>query len=475
MYKIFRKHYEVFFRRAFHNKEATENFYQEINKFKRNKDFKDGEILHRFPKKELRYFLRSECPTERHQNQKGVKNYEIIKASKRLRYFANIPENFVCTRCSKRETCKFRDLLPKSKETSVSDLLIVTNGLYDYQNKLYGAGKAQEQKKENENEHELNNEKLEDVEENEDEDEDEETLSEDKNAFEESEDLTEDDEDEASEETQELNQDIHDRYSYKTYESAIKVIDSLYPVVEDINYRKGFGCKQFINSYIGENKKLGKLRQDVEEGESEDEGFEDSPNRNKNKRGTNERPKMSSDKKSQTQNLKKDNISWGTKPERVSRNDKFRSRSQTEFEESDEDLPRKNEYVPINNKNTKFGRQTNYESRDETPSRMDRERRPYRNKSQDDEFKLKESQGRFNKQYLGKDSARNYNKTEKRTDRFNSKEAPKRNLGKDQENPRNEKQQNRNFNEKGKRNENRNDRRTVKLDNFMHDIKNKNY
>ena len=137
MHKLFKKHYEVFFQRAFRHNEAIETIHSHIAKFKRNKDFKDGEILHRFPKKELRYFVRSECPTERLPDKKEIKSYEVIKSSKRLRNFLNIPEHFTCSRCTKRDTCKFRDIVPPSKNTSVSDLLVVLNGLHNYESVVY--------------------------------------------------------------------------------------------------------------------------------------------------------------------------------------------------------------------------------------------------------------------------------------------------------------------------------------------------
>jgi len=285
MHRIFKKHYEIFVQRVFNSKDAAENFYNEISKFQRNKDLRDGEILHRFAKKELRYFLRAECPTEKLPEKKGVKSYEIIKSAKRLRYFMNISENFVCTRCSKRETCKFRDILPKSKETSVSDLLIVVNGLFDYRNQVYSEFESQEAEKKNQGEEDHINE--------------------------------EEEEEEHDQDNQKISEDQpQDRYIYKTYDSAIKLIDTLYPIMDDLNFRKGYGSKQYINAYIEENKNLHKNRnEDNFDDSDQEEDFVD-------KRSFRSESSKKSGKKPYP---KKEEISWGSRPKKTfdERGDRF--------------------------------------------------------------------------------------------------------------------------------------------------------
>jgi len=266
MHRIFKKHWEIFVQRAFNSKDAVKNFYNEISKFQRNKDIQDGTILHRFPKKELRYFLRAECPTEKPPEKKAVKSYEVIKSAKRLRYFMGISENFVCTRCSKRDTCKFRDTLPKHKETSLSDLLIVMNGVYDYRNQLYSGVEDQKEENIHENE-ELDEENIPEISENQ----------------------------------------PQDRYIYKTYDSAIKLIDTLYPVVDDLNLRKGYGSKQYINTYIEENKNLHKNRINVDESDQED----DFPQNNKRPYSFNKNP----GKKFENRQSKEE-LSWGARPKK---------------------------------------------------------------------------------------------------------------------------------------------------------------
>ena len=271
MHRIFKKHWEIFVQRAFNSKDAVKNFYNEMGKFQRNKDLQDGTILHRFPKKELRYFLRAECPTEKPHDKKGIKSYEVIKSAKRLRNFMGISENFVCTRCSKRDTCKFRDTLPKNKETSISDLLIVMNGVYDYRNHLYGG--VEEQKEENAGENEeFDEEKVPEV----------------------------------------SGDQPQDRYIYKTYDSAVKLIDTLYPVVDDLNMRKGYGSKQYINTYIEENKNLHKNRVHHDfEGESDQE---DEVMTQNNKKRSFDKPqkKYNNNREDQQQ------LSWGARPNKRS-------------------------------------------------------------------------------------------------------------------------------------------------------------
>ena len=312
MHRIFKKHYEIFVQRVFNSKDAAQNFYNEISKFQRNKDLHDGEILHRFPKKELRYFLRAECPTEKLPEKKGVKGYEIIKSAKRLRYFMGIPENFVCTRCSKRDTCKFRDILPKSKETSVSDLLIVVNGVYDYRNQLYGESEAQEREKKT---HEETLDDEEDINQQE----------EDKEGQEESEDQPE------------------DRYIYKTYDSAIKVIDSLYPVMDDLNFRKGYGCKQYINAYIEENKNLRKGRNENNFDDSDQEEDFGHQKFVEKRSFRNNSPKTTGKKHFNDQEA-----SWGSKPKKSFDNDKGerftqKKRNPRKFENEFEEIPQRNQ------------------------------------------------------------------------------------------------------------------------------------
>ena len=281
MHKVFKKHYEVFLKRSFNDKEAVPNFYTHINTFKRNLDIKDGDILHRFPKKELRYFARSECPIERLQDKRGVNPDDIIHASKRIRFYLNIPENFVCSRCTKRESCNLRDIVPRSKNTSVSDLLIMMNGLYDYQGFLYNEEETKDKEKnsvkEASGEEELDEAAAEGLENESDQDDSEGPSK-----------LSEDNTQEASEgNDSNVEEKIEDRYSYKTYDSALKLVDTLYPIFQDIDARKGFGCKQYINTYIGENKKLHGLRSEELEFNDlsdEDEGNNRFDARNKAKR-----------------------------------------------------------------------------------------------------------------------------------------------------------------------------------------------
>jgi len=248
MSKIFRKHFEAWANRTFKLERKMDQLTSKLSNFKTHKNFTDELILHRFPRKELRYFLRLECPTERDPEVRGIKDYEIIKAAKRLRYTMNIPESFVCKSCTKREKCKFRDQLPPKKGTSVHDLLLVTTGLYNYNKLVYPDEKTQV------NENEENEEAVEN------ENEAEENL--------EQEELSEK---EDGNESDQENIQLKDRYTFKMWTSATIVLDTLYPVMEDILQNKAINSREFINAYVAARKEnIAQKRGDIIEG-SEDE------------------------------------------------------------------------------------------------------------------------------------------------------------------------------------------------------------
>ena len=419
MHKLFKKHYEVFFQRAFRMKDTTDKIHSEINKFKRNNDFKDGEILHRFSKKELRYFVRSECPTERLPGKKEIKSYEVIKAAKRLRNFMNIPEHFVCSRCTKRDTCKFKDIIPPSKNTSVSDLLVMMNGLHNYESVVYQEKDAKKAEAAGAEEDELfegddqdvgaaaREELLAELEENEEED-----LEEDEKDIEESEGEEEDEAEPAVE--------LQDRYSHKTWDSALKLVDTLYPVVEDIRYRKGSGCKQYISTYISENKKLvGAKNQALEESGDEDEEIVQAPRKQQGRYQKNENVANRKREKREFQKESGD-VAWGTKPERISApasqgktsrpprrvieeeedvDDEFDGQQEEEFDEKEEfEAPRKEYQKKFDNRGNKGFNQQNKGSYQNKPRRQYDSERAEEVRGRPD---FRNKQGYNNKGYKG--------------------------------------------------------------------------
>lgn len=92
MSKLFKTSFEHFAKGNFELKGDMNHLRAQLNNFKKNNDFTDYNILHRFPKKELKYFLRVHCPTESAQNSVTVAPKEIIEAGKRLRNVLNLPE-----------------------------------------------------------------------------------------------------------------------------------------------------------------------------------------------------------------------------------------------------------------------------------------------------------------------------------------------------------------------------------------------
>ena len=59
-------------------------------------------LLHRMPKNELKYLARLECPTNT--------DHTLVTSMKALREFSNAKEHQTCSRCSKKDVCKFKDL-----------------------------------------------------------------------------------------------------------------------------------------------------------------------------------------------------------------------------------------------------------------------------------------------------------------------------------------------------------------------------
>ena len=58
-------------------------------------------LLHRMPKNELKHLARLECPTMDHT---------VVSSMKALREFSNAKEHQTCSRCSKKDSCRFKDL-----------------------------------------------------------------------------------------------------------------------------------------------------------------------------------------------------------------------------------------------------------------------------------------------------------------------------------------------------------------------------
>ena len=47
---------------------------------------------------------------------KGYKNYQVIKYAKDLRFSMDIDEKSVCYKCSKKDSCKFKDEVPENNK-----------------------------------------------------------------------------------------------------------------------------------------------------------------------------------------------------------------------------------------------------------------------------------------------------------------------------------------------------------------------
>jgi hypothetical protein len=234
MSRLFKKHFEYLLKRQFDIKDNKTGTIAAINEYRQQNDINNGAILNRFAKKELKHLVRIECPTEAAMPDEAHKPHEIIKASKRLRYYLNVREDLVCSKCSKREKCKFRDQIPEEKKSSASDLLIFANGLYSFQNNFNNEGSEHSEGKvpnliSDAIEGKIGSQKASDDNSN---------------------------SHETSNPTNQSNlEELKQRYSYKVYLGALKVTDTLFVVVDDMMNRQGIASKAFMNLYTGESNK----------------------------------------------------------------------------------------------------------------------------------------------------------------------------------------------------------------------------
>ena len=259
MAKLFRKYFENFAKANFETKGDMNHLRHQLNTFKKKHDFADYEILQRFPRKELKYFLRLECPTESMEGSISLSSKEVIDAGKRLRYAVDIPENFVCYRCSKKSTCNKKDLLPKKKKASVHDLLMYMDGLYNYSNMVEKKNEASKKEAQRQAEKVTASEEFSGVRVQQEEGEEaeesvlsEEDLEDDIEEF--SEDMEEQEEFKVENNPVSKGKEIEDRYNFKAYLSAMKVIDSLNPILNDLKYHNATEAKLFVNMFREEQK-----------------------------------------------------------------------------------------------------------------------------------------------------------------------------------------------------------------------------
>ena len=86
------------------------------------------------PKNELKHLARLECPTNM--------DHTLVSSMKALREFSNAKEHQTCSRCSKKDVCKFKDLSlgqmatgrdrshSSKGEPRIEDVQNMLNGMY---------------------------------------------------------------------------------------------------------------------------------------------------------------------------------------------------------------------------------------------------------------------------------------------------------------------------------------------------------
>lgn len=132
MFKVFKLQYENYLNNFIIKSERGKDLNKIFN-FYRKYFPKDGDIilLKKFPDFDLKTITKIECSIDNISSDKEIE--KIIWSSKKLRKFLKINEKSVCFNCSKKDKCKFFEMIPEEKDNaSINDLQNVIHGFYTF-------------------------------------------------------------------------------------------------------------------------------------------------------------------------------------------------------------------------------------------------------------------------------------------------------------------------------------------------------
>ncbi|KAL4471222.1 hypothetical protein ABPG72_007589 [Tetrahymena utriculariae] len=218
---------------------------QHLYKFRKEFEIRDPDVIQRFPKKELKSFIKIECPIN--TNDQNLKEQEVQQSLKRLRALNGVKEDLVCQNCSKKETCKVINFVPELNEntakTSMSDLL---TSMYYFAVEQESKGVAQVETDQDKIEQDIKDSK------------------EGKNKKNQKE--------KADISVQKYRDCQNESSFYKSCSSANKLTDTMHLLLDDIYNNLGIETKKFVNEFIEEERRrrfmeriYSKLGNDIEQ------------------------------------------------------------------------------------------------------------------------------------------------------------------------------------------------------------------
>ncbi|KAL4429333.1 hypothetical protein ABPG74_002319 [Tetrahymena malaccensis] len=201
---------------------------QHLYKFRKEYEIRDPDVISRFPKKELKSFIKIECPIS--TNDPNLKEQEVQQSLKRLRALNGVKEDLVCENCSKKETCKVINFVPEinenSAKTGLSDLL---TSMYYFAVEQENKGQVQIETDQDKIEQDIQDSKS----------------GKNKKNQKEKADIS----------IQKYRDCQNESSFYKSCSSANKLTDTMHVLLDDIYNNLGIETKKIVNEYIEEERR----------------------------------------------------------------------------------------------------------------------------------------------------------------------------------------------------------------------------
>ncbi|EWS70979.1 hypothetical protein TTHERM_000920829 (macronuclear) [Tetrahymena thermophila SB210] len=201
---------------------------QHLFKFRKEYEIRDPDVIQRFPKKELKSFIKIECPIN--TSDQNLKEQEVQQSLKRLRALNGVKEDLVCQNCSKKETCKVINFVPEinenSAKTSMSDLL---TSMYYFAVEQENKGQVQVETDQDKIEQDIQDSKS----------------GKNKKNQKEKADIS----------IQKYRDCQNESSFYKSCSSANKLTDTMHLLLDDLYNNLGIETKKFVNEYIEEERR----------------------------------------------------------------------------------------------------------------------------------------------------------------------------------------------------------------------------